>query len=175
MALIAEVLVEEWLNRQGYFTIRGLKIGNDELDLLAIRPTNNNIEAIHIEVTASIRPISYISDLTEELSIKHKKKASSAWKRPRSILKECVVNWVEKKFFSDKKKELKVNLCPGAKWENMLIYGVVKHYEELEQIKETNIKIKPLKEIIQDLKANTYRRYATSTATDLINLLSIAT
>lgn len=27
MALLAEQLVEEWLNRQGYFTIRCIKIG----------------------------------------------------------------------------------------------------------------------------------------------------
>lgn len=27
MALLAEEIVEEWLNRQGYFTIRGVKVG----------------------------------------------------------------------------------------------------------------------------------------------------
>lgn len=26
MALLAEEIVEEWLNRQGYFTIRGIKM-----------------------------------------------------------------------------------------------------------------------------------------------------
>ena len=31
MALLAESLVEEWLNRAGYFTIRGLKHGVDEI------------------------------------------------------------------------------------------------------------------------------------------------
>ena len=38
MALLAEALVEEWLNRTGYFTIRGIKAGNDEIDLLATDP-----------------------------------------------------------------------------------------------------------------------------------------
>ena len=33
MALLAEELVEEWLNRQGYFTIRGIKFGVHEIDL----------------------------------------------------------------------------------------------------------------------------------------------
>ena len=33
MALLAEEIVEEWLNRQGYFTIRGVKVGVHEMDL----------------------------------------------------------------------------------------------------------------------------------------------
>jgi hypothetical protein len=37
MALLAESLVEEWLNRKGFFTIRGIKHGVAEMDLLAIR------------------------------------------------------------------------------------------------------------------------------------------
>ena len=41
MSLLAEVVVEEWLNRRGYFTIRGVKLGNDEIDLLAMRPLSN--------------------------------------------------------------------------------------------------------------------------------------
>jgi len=37
MALLAESLVEEWLNRNRFFTIRGIKHGLAEIDLLAIR------------------------------------------------------------------------------------------------------------------------------------------
>lgn len=37
MALIAEEVVEEWLNQQGYFTIRGIKIGVHEMDILAVK------------------------------------------------------------------------------------------------------------------------------------------
>jgi hypothetical protein len=47
MALLAEVIVEEWLNRQGYFTLRGMKIGVDEIDLLAIRPRSGALECRH--------------------------------------------------------------------------------------------------------------------------------
>jgi len=38
VALLGESLVEEWLNREGFFTIRGVKHGVDEMDLLAIKP-----------------------------------------------------------------------------------------------------------------------------------------
>ena len=59
MALLAESLVEEWLNRQGFFTIRGVRAGVDELDLLAVRPSKNSngLEARHVEVQMSVNPI----------------------------------------------------------------------------------------------------------------------
>ena len=51
MALLGEEVVEEWLNRNGYFTIRGIKVGVDEIDILAIRPTpDRQHECRHIEV-----------------------------------------------------------------------------------------------------------------------------
>ena len=40
MAALAESLVDAWLNRQGFFTVRGLKHGIDEIDLLGVRPNN---------------------------------------------------------------------------------------------------------------------------------------
>lgn len=61
MALLAEEIVEEWLNRQGYFTIRGVKVGVHEIDLLAVRPTATGLECRQIEVQASVRPVSYIT------------------------------------------------------------------------------------------------------------------
>jgi hypothetical protein len=41
----SEDLVEEWLNRQGYFTIRGIKTGVREIDILAVRPSQGVLEA----------------------------------------------------------------------------------------------------------------------------------
>jgi hypothetical protein len=61
MALLAEILVEEWLNRKGYFTIRGVKHGLGEMDLLAVRPQSDGVVGWHVEVTVSFRPIGYIA------------------------------------------------------------------------------------------------------------------
>jgi Holliday junction resolvase-like predicted endonuclease len=49
MALVAETLVEEWLNRMGYFTIRGAKTGQGKIDLLAA--SFHEPEALHVEVS----------------------------------------------------------------------------------------------------------------------------
>ena len=50
MAALAESLVDEWLNRQRFFTVRGVKRGVDEIDLLAVRPSASGLEAWHVEV-----------------------------------------------------------------------------------------------------------------------------
>lgn len=68
MALQAETLVEEWFNRNGYFTIRGIKDKIDEIDILAIKNLGEfGWDCVHCEVQVSIRPVGYISKLTREL------------------------------------------------------------------------------------------------------------
>ncbi len=66
MSLLAEEIVEEWLNRQGFFAIRGIKQGVQEIDLLAIRIRDGEIEKRHVEVQASIRPVSYVTSVSKE-------------------------------------------------------------------------------------------------------------
>src|SRR6266446_3893079 len=68
MSLLGEEVVEEWLNRNGYFTIRGIKVGVDEIDILAIRPCpDGKCECRHIEVQVSINAISYITKVPETI------------------------------------------------------------------------------------------------------------
>ena len=98
MSLLAEEVVEEWLNRQGYFTIRGIKLGVDEIDLLAIRPrTGGELERRHIEVQVSVRPVSYICRVPKQVQRLTGRAANSA-KRSSDELVTGVAEWVEKKF-----------------------------------------------------------------------------
>src|ERR1017187_8777931 len=105
MAALAETLVDEWPNRKGFFTIRGLKDGVGEIDLLGVRPPATGIEGWHVEVQVSFRPVGYISKLTKELSQSLKKVRSSAWGRETEVLEWCVDGWVRTKF-TDRKKAL---------------------------------------------------------------------
>ncbi len=68
MAFLAETLVDEWLNRQGYFTVRGLKDGVSEIDLLGVRRGPSGLEACHAEVQASFRPVGLTFPLREARS-----------------------------------------------------------------------------------------------------------
>lgn len=49
----AEDIVNVWLNQNGYFTIRNIKVGRKEIDLLGI---DKDGKAVHVEVTISIDP-----------------------------------------------------------------------------------------------------------------------
>ncbi len=69
MAHIDETVVEHWLRRQGYSTVRGLatrakdphKKGRKELDLLAFHFGKS--ELIHAEVQSSPSPMNYLGEL----------------------------------------------------------------------------------------------------------------
>ena len=95
MGLIAETLVEEWLNSQGFFTIRGLKEGVDEIDLLGIQSKNSSIKYVHYEVQVSHNPVGYITGNK---------------KRTPEELEISTQEWIEKKYKSEKKSLMRTNL-----------------------------------------------------------------
>ncbi len=151
MALLAEELVEEWLNRQGYFTIRGIKIGVQEIDLLAVRFLGGITECRHIEVQASINPVSYITGVSKAIQ-KHSGSApNSAKKRSQEELEECVQEWIHKKFHKDIKEKARDLLVPNVKWKYELVVNKIKHSDEIDVIKNQGIDVIFLSEIIIDL------------------------
>jgi hypothetical protein len=151
LALLAEEIVEEWLNRQGYFTIRGIKLGVDEIDLLATKfLPNGEVECRHIEVQASMRPVSYISQVPKK--IQKTGKAANSASRTNDELVVGVEEWVTKKFKKPKKVELLQKVFP-QKWSSELVINVVKSTEEVELISGHGIKIIQLPEIIKSFEA----------------------
>ena len=139
MALIAEEIVEEWLNRKGFFTIRGIKIGSHEIDLLAIKPKLEGIECRHLEVTVSANPVSYFTEKTA--------------KKKNSIeLERCVDAWVAKKFNNTKKEQLKSKLANGN-WSRELVVGEVVFAEELELVREKSFTVHEFKTVIKELRS----------------------
>lgn len=151
MALLAEELVEEWLNRQGYFTIRGVKLGVHEMDLLAIRPTGEGLECRQLEVQASVRPVSYITRVPIEVQRRTGRAAGSAKTRGDEELRQGIREWVGKKFDHPDKRRLRRVLAAGA-WSRELVVHVVKHERELELIEQAGIKVRRLIDIVADLK-----------------------
>ena len=170
MALLAEEIVEEWLNRQGYFTIRGIKLGVHEIDLLAVKwQHSGSVECRHIEVQASMRPISYISRVPKE-NQKAGRAANSA-KRSDEELIQGVAEWVEKKYLRPEKKSLMASLWKGD-WSSELVVNVVKSDEELNLIAGHGIKILRLNEIVSSLAKD---RFAVASAGggDIIDLIQM--
>ena len=151
MALLGEVIVEEWLNRQGYFTIRGIKIGVDEVDILAIRPLpNGDHDRRHIEVQISINPISYITKVPVAIRKATGIGAHNAKKRDILQLTQGVHEWIEAKFNLARKVEMRNSLCPGS-WSKELVVGTIKHEDELNLLKEAGVIIHRLKDVLSEM------------------------
>lgn len=170
MALLAEEIVEEWLNRQGYFTIRGIKMGVQEIDLLAVkRGSDNKVECRHIEVQASMRPVSYISRVPRE-GQKAGRTANSA-KRSDEELAVGVAEWVEKKFRRLDKKALMSRLWEGE-WSSELVVNAVKSEQELDQIAGHGIRIHALRDIISSLNNKNFI-ISSASGSDIIDLIHV--
>ena len=149
MALLAEGIVEEWLNRQGYFTIRGIKLGVQEIDLLAVkwRP-DGSVEARHIEVQASTNPVSPISQVPK--TDQKTGRAANSAKRTPEELRNGVKEWVEKKFRRADKKDLMTRLCQ-AEWTSELVLNEVRRHDEVPLIAGYGVRIIWLRDIIEEL------------------------
>jgi hypothetical protein len=119
MSLLDEQLVEEWLNRQGFFTMRGIKCGVDEIDLLAIRERPEGMDRWHVEVQISFNPIGYIGG------------GPSAKRRTPEEVRAGVVQWVDKKFTKAIKSERRLGILPESEWQYVLVHGISRHPVEL--------------------------------------------
>lgn len=175
MALIAENIVEEYLNQNRYFTIRGVKMGVNEIDLLAVRLSNQQKrDALHVEVQVSENPVKYISNLTKKLSNELGKNASSATVRTEEQLRECVEDWVKRKFNHPKKEKVRSYLYPSGKWKFQLVHGNVKDERELELIRACGVETVDVRLIIEELANNGRKQFRTSSiGRDIINLFKM--
>jgi hypothetical protein len=172
MSLLAESLVEEWLNRAGYFTIRGARFGVSEMDLLAVRPGSEGLEARHIEAQVSTNPIAYISPLTDAQSKQFGKARTSAWARPPEVLTVTVAAWVEKKFHSAGKVAARNEAWPGLQWSLEFVHGDVRHPEELDLIRRRGIRTHTFHSVLASLCNDPALTHKGGAGTDIAEMLA---
>jgi hypothetical protein len=158
MALLDEQLVEEWLNRNGYFTMRGIKVGVDEIDLLALKYIDGVADYKHVEVQVSYKPIGYIGGDT------------NAKKRTTDEIKAGVAQWVEKKFTSNKKIEKRNAIAPNANWEYTLVHGVLRDETELKYMRELGVNTVPYKQVLSFLQTDKTNQ-SSSAASNIVEML----
>ena len=178
MAIFAETLVEEWLNRKGYFTVRGAKAGLLEMDLLGVRPVaGGGVEALHYEVQASTGPISWITPWTPELQERHAIAAGNARARTVDELDECVGAWVGKKFGDGRVRDVREKLWPGARWIFGLVVGQVRHPKEISAIQARGIEVVELASVLDELTGPEADdgpvKKTSSTAADIAALIGV--
>jgi hypothetical protein len=159
MALLDEQLVEEWLNRQNFFTMRGIKSGVDEIDLLAIRPSPEGMECWHVEVQISYRPVGYIGGDT------------NARKRTKKELRAGVEQWVAKKFTSPKKVKRRNEILSDVSWRKLLVHAVLKDEAELAIMEELGVELIPYKRVLEDLRSEKKSK-SSSAASGIVEMLN---
>lgn len=153
MALLAEEIVEEWLNRNGYFTIRGIKLGVHEIDLLAVNVSGAEVECRHFEVQASVRPVSYLSKVPKAVQKATGRAPGSAKERSESELEIGVKEWVEKKYLLGRKERLRNAVYPGS-WTFELVVHELRHPEELRYFEALGVRVHHLRDIIRELSSS---------------------
>ena len=160
MALIDEQLVEEWLNRQQFFTMRGIKCGVDEIDLLAVKyDKHGTAEHLHVEVQVSYRPVGYIGGDT------------NARKRTRAEIEQGAALWVEKKFTSAKKQTKRSEIVPSADWRYVFVHGAVKDGYNLECIERLGVTLVTYKQVLEQL-CNCAKSSSSSAASSVVEMIN---
>ena len=152
MALLAEEIVEEWLNRQGYFTIRGVKVGVHEIDLLAVRSTTTGLECRHIEVQASVRPVSYLTRVPKAVQKETGRAAGSAKLREEQELRQGVRECIQKKYDHPEKKRVREQLAPGRPWSRELVVHRLKYEVERTMVVDAGVTVWDLSDVVADLQ-----------------------
>jgi hypothetical protein len=172
MALLAEELVEEWLRRQGWFTLRGVKLGVHEIDLLAVRSEpDGRVRCRHVEVQVSMRPVSYISRVPKAVQAAEGRAASSV-KRSVEELSLGVAEWVEKKFRRADKQALRERLWPGV-WEEELVVHKVKSEAELDLIRAHGVQVLFLDQLLQEMAAPPLSRIEAAAGAAFVDLVQM--
>jgi len=169
MALLAEEIVEEWLNRQGYFTIRGVKLGVHEIDLLALRIDEHGVECRHIEVQASVNPVSYFSRVPKSIQKSTGRSATSSKKRNLEELKMGIQEWIDKKYLLKSKSQLRNKLYSGN-WTFEVVVHKIKHPEEMDLLQEAGIRVHRLNDIVNEL-ATTNMMIESASGASLVDLV----
>jgi hypothetical protein len=162
-------LVEEWLNRQGFFTIHGVKQGLGEMDLLAVRPQGDGVVGWHVEATVSFRPIGYIA---REPAEGDGRRGSYVRKRSPEQVRVYAQAWVEAKFRAPGKAALRDRLWPGARWSWHLVHGVVRYADELVAFAGEGVVCHPFHGLLSDLSQRGDDAFSGSAGGDLAEIIA---
>jgi len=146
MALLAEEIVQEWLNRQGFFTMRGVRLGHNEVDLLAVGQMEGGVVCRHVEVQVSFDPINYISG------------SRKVGKKYQLDKPADVRAWVERKYGLDKTLQMRQSLWAGEWTRELVVHNLRKNDEaELKLIEGEGVIIHRFGQVVQELRKDHFR------------------
>ncbi len=136
--LIADI-IGEWLCLKGYFIIKGLKIGLNEIDVLAIKPKDGKIdEAAHYEISISTSPVGYLG-------------ARSAKRQSDEQVRKSVARFIAKKYTNEKTVKL-IERLVGKGYTRNFVTGNRKHEMEIIALEEAGINVISVTKILGEIR-----------------------
>ena len=168
MALLAESLVEEWLNRNRFFAIRGIKHGLAEIDLLAIRhEADTSVTGWHVEVQVSFRPVGYIAKLSGDMARALNRARTDASARTPDQIETCASAWVQSKFKADAKAKAREGLWPQVQWQYHLVHARVREPRKLEVFQREGVTCRSFRHWLADWSRRRQHSFSGSAGGDL--------
>ncbi len=114
---------------------------------------DGTLECRQIEVQASVRPVSYVTDLPKAVQKETGRRPKSSKERSESEIRQGIAEWIAKKFDAPAKVRLRTQLVPtGSPWTRELVLHKVKHEQEVVLFQEAGVTILRLVDIVADLK-----------------------
>src|SRR5260370_37161899 len=102
------------------------------------------LEAWHVEVQASFRPISYIAPLPDKAREGFAKSRTSMKVRSPELVETAAAAWVEKKFRSKSKRAARETAWPGMEWKYILVHAAGRYPAKAETNVRKRGKVLPL-------------------------------
>ena len=166
---IAEELVEEWLFQKEYFTVKNLRSKyNKEIDLLGVKfEPNGQTNLRHVEVSVSYNPIGWFCNSRNYRN----------GNRTEEETELAVNEWVDRKFRGDN-AAVRHQYSPHAKvrdWEIWVVHGILndRNKIELKYMELLGIKIKSIKEIMDDLQMSDYNLRTGGIGKNISDLITV--
>ena len=140
---LIENIVANWFNSQGYFVIQNLKIGVNEVDILAVKLDEGKkvIDVLQVEVQCSSNPIGYIGG------------SSSAKKRSSLQIAKGVKSYIDKKW-NNKKIKSRVEKLIGKNYRKLFICGNLKDETTVEFFKKNDVDVIRVWDIFKEIEKN---------------------
>ncbi len=136
---ISEDLVSLAYQSLGYFVLEGQRVGNREIDLLAIRLGADGIpdRRLHVEVQIGISPIGALSGRSGNLV---------ANRRPVEAAQE----WADKKYRTDSIAEAVRRAFGGQPYQMVFVHGAMKAPEQLQVFEKNGIECVAIGELVRE-------------------------
>lgn len=149
----SEEIVTSWLNEQGYFVRNNLKVGQNEIDILAVHPLSG--KRIHCEVSVQISPVGHvIAGSREPLA-----------KATEHTLEERVNGFLRRKFIGKNGKvEEEVKRLLGEDYHKLFICGNLNRSENEEkeqlirELQKYGVEVMFFHEILENLKGKVKKK-----------------